>query len=121
MISGGSMIVDIVEASEVQTGRRSEGTFFAGNFFMQKCATGLGIFVTGLLVDLAGIPEKADPAKVPESVVDNFSFYYCVLVILCAIVSSLIFRYYPIDREDHEQSEGHTSELQSLMRISYAV
>ena len=102
MISGGSMIADIVEASEVQTGRRSEGTFFAGNFFMQKCATGLGIFVTGLLVDLAGIPEKADPARVPESVIDNFSFYYCVLVILFAIVSSLIFRYYPIDRADHE-------------------
>ncbi len=102
MISGGSMIADIVEASEVETGRRSEGTFFAGNFFMQKCATGLGIFATGLLVDLAGIPEKADPAKVPESVIDNFSFYYCVLVILAAILSSLIFRYYPINREDHE-------------------
>ncbi|HMN54041.1 MAG TPA: MFS transporter [Sphingopyxis sp.] len=102
MISGGSMIADIVEASEVETGRRSEGTFFAGNFFMQKCATGLGIFATGLLVDLAGIPEKADPAKVPESVIDNFSFYYCVLVILAAILSSLIFRYYPINRQDHE-------------------
>lgn len=102
MISGGSMIADIVEASEVETGRRSEGTFFAGNFFMQKCATGLGIFVTGLLVDIAGIPEKADPAKVPEAVIDNFSLYYCVLVILFAVVSSLIFRYYPIDRADHE-------------------
>ena len=102
MISGGSMIADIVEASEVQTGRRSEGTFFAGNFFMQKCATGLGIFVTGLLVDIAGIPEKADPARVPEAVVDNFSLYYCVLVVIFAIVSSLIFRHYPINREDHE-------------------
>src|SRR3546814_12251877 len=47
MISGGSMIADIVEASEVQTGRRSEGTFFAGNFFIQKCATGVGMLVTG--------------------------------------------------------------------------
>jgi GPH family glycoside/pentoside/hexuronide:cation symporter len=55
-----------------------------------------------MLVDLAGIPEKADPAKVPESVIDNFSLYYCVLVILFAILSSLIFRHYPINREDHE-------------------
>src|SRR3546814_4539176 len=27
----------------------------------------------------------------------------------------------PVDREDRERSEEHTSELQSLMRISYAV
>src|SRR3546814_18416471 len=78
------------------------GTFFAGNLFMQKCATGLGIFATGLLVDLAGLPEKADPAKVPESVIDNFSFYYCLLVILFAILSSLILRSYRFDRADHD-------------------
>jgi len=102
MISASSMMADVVEASEAETGRRAEGTFFAGNFFMQKCATGLGIFVTGLLVDLAGMPEKATPGEVPESVIDNLALSYTVIVAVFAIAIAVIIRRFPITREDHE-------------------
>lgn len=102
MISGSSMIADIVEASEVETGRRTEGTFFAGNFFMQKCATGLGIFATGMIVSLAGMPEKAVPGEVAEKVVDDLTLYYCAIIVVLAIVSSIIFSRFPIERADHE-------------------
>ena len=37
-----AMIADVVEDSEIQTGRRSEGTFFAANTFAQKAVNGLG-------------------------------------------------------------------------------
>ena len=102
MISASSMVADVVEASEAETGRRSEGTFFAGNFFMQKCATGLGIFVTGLLVDLAGIPAKAVPGQVPEAVIDRLALGYTVLVIVFAVAIAVILRRFPITRADHE-------------------
>lgn len=103
MISGASMIADIVEASEVETGRRTEGTFFAGNFFMQKCATGLGIFATGLIVSLAGMPEKAQPGAVAGHVIDDLTVYYCAIILVLAVVSSIIFARFPIDRRDHEE------------------
>lgn len=102
MISGSSMIADIVEASEEQTGRRTEGVFFAGNFFMQKCATGLGIGLTGLLVDWAGMPEKAVPGQVDPAVIDRLSLTYCLIVAVAALSASWIFRRFPIDRADHE-------------------
>jgi GPH family glycoside/pentoside/hexuronide:cation symporter len=102
IISAASMVADVVEASEMQTGKRSEGTFFAGNFFMQKCATGLGILGTGLLVDLAGMPEKAVPGQVPGEVIDRLALGYSVIVALFAIGIALILRRFPITRADHE-------------------
>lgn len=102
MISGSSMIADIVEASEEQTGRRTEGIFFAGNFFMQKCATGLGIFLTGLIVSLSGLPERARPGAVPEAAISQLILYYSILVIAAVAVSTLIFARFPISRADHE-------------------
>ena len=103
MISGGSMIADIVEASEVETGRRTEATFYAGNFFMQKCATGIGIFATGMIVSLAGLPEKAQPGAVDQQVIDDLTLYYAAIILVLALFSSLIFARFPIERRDHEE------------------
>lgn len=102
MISASSMMADVVEASEARTGRRDEGVFFAGNFFMQKCATGLGIFITGLLVDFSGLPEAANPATVSPQVVDRLALSYTLLVAAIAIVVALVLRRFPITRADHE-------------------
>ena len=51
-----AMIGDIVEESQLRTGRRSEGLFYAANTLMQKSTSGLGVFAAGLLVaeDFAG-------------------------------------------------------------------
>lgn len=97
-----SMIADVVEASELETGRRTEGIFYASWFFVQKCATGLGIAITGLIVSLSGFPEKAQPGKVPEAVLDSFVTYYCVLIAVAAVASAMIFWRFPISRADHE-------------------
>lgn len=102
MISASSMVADVVEASEEQTGRRSEGAFFAGNMFMAKCATGLGIFMTGQLLAVSGLPQKATPGAVPMEVIDTLSLAYAAVVAIFAIGVSLVIRRFPITRADHE-------------------
>lgn len=102
MISASSMVADVVEASEEQTGRRSEGAFFAGNMFMAKCATGLGIFVTGMMLSFAGLPDKAKPGEVPAEVINTLSLTYAITVGLFAIGIALVMRRFPITRADHE-------------------
>jgi GPH family glycoside/pentoside/hexuronide:cation symporter len=102
MISASSMIADVVEASEERTGRRDEGAFFAGNFFMQKCATGLGIFTTGQILYLAGLPENARPGEVPVAVLDNLALIYITLVMAFALAIAVVWRRFPITRADHE-------------------
>ncbi len=98
-----SMIADIVEASEIETGRRNEGIFYAGWFFVQKCATGMGILITGLILSLVNFPQKAVPGQVPQSVLDNFSLAYCALLVVGAVAAAAIFWRFPISRADHEE------------------
>ena len=102
MISASSMVADVVEASEEHTGRRAEGAFFAGNFFMQKCATGLGIFLTGQLLYVVGLPANAKPGEVPAEVIDNLALVYVVAVATFAAAIAMVLRRFPITRADHE-------------------
>jgi glycoside/pentoside/hexuronide:cation symporter, GPH family len=103
MISGQSMVADLVEASEVETGKRAEGVFSAGWFFVQKCGVGLGILLSGLIVHWSGLPVKADPAAVSRNVIENMMLSYVIAIAILAIVGAIIFRRFPINRNDHEE------------------
>ncbi|MFC4295746.1 MFS transporter [Novosphingobium tardum] len=101
MISISSMVPDVVEASEEQTGRRSEGTFTAGGLFASKCATGIGIFATGLILEYAGMPGKATPGSVAPQIIDRLTMTYAVILLVLAIVQATVLRRFPISRDDH--------------------
>lgn len=101
-ISIWSMVADVVEVSEQQTGRREEGTFAAGAFFASKCSTGLGIFVTGFLLSFAGMPQGTKPGMVDAAVVDRLALSYAGIVTILGIAVALILRRFPITRADHE-------------------
>jgi GPH family glycoside/pentoside/hexuronide:cation symporter len=102
MILSSSMMADVVEASQSETGRRSEGLFFAGYFFMQKCATGIGIGVAGLILSLAGFPAAARPGEVGDAVLDNLALGYMLATLLIGVTGLLVMRRFPISRADHE-------------------
>ena len=65
IISATSMVAEIVEAFEERTGKRAEGTFYSGNWLVQKCATGGGILLTSLgrSIDLAPGTPQAEVAQ----------------------------------------------------------
>ena len=102
MISASSMVAEIVEAFEERTQRRAEGSFYSGYWFIQKCATGVGIFVTGLIVAIAGLPEKAVPGQVASPVIDSLILQYCILIVVLGVISALFLIRFPIDRAQHE-------------------
>ena len=102
MILSSSMMADVVEASQSETGRRSEGLFFAGYFFMQKCATGIGIFVAGLILSLAAFPANAKPGEVGADVLGNLALGYALAVLVIGTLGLIVMRRFPISRADHE-------------------
>lgn len=102
MMLATSMMADVVEDSEVRTGRRDEGLFFAGYFFIQKCVTGVGIFLSGLIVSASGLPTGAVPGKVADSVLDSLSLSYASILLVLGMISAAIFLRFPISRADHE-------------------
>lgn len=101
-ILGASMMADVVEDSEDKTGRRSEGLFFAGAFFVQKCTSGIGIFASSLMLAAAGFPEKAVPGQVPAATLDRLSLIYAVTYVTLALAAAFIFTRFPFGRDEHE-------------------
>lgn len=102
MILSSSMMADVVEASQTETGRRSEGLFFAGYFFMQKMATGIGIFIAGQILSMAAFPAAAKPGQVAAVVLDSLALSYLIAVFVIGIAGLLILRKFPISRTDHD-------------------
>jgi glycoside/pentoside/hexuronide:cation symporter, GPH family len=98
----GSMVADVVEASEERSGRREEGLFYAGSLFMQKCTSGLGIFASGMLLSFAEFPAKAVPGRVSPEILDRLTLYMASLAVLIAAASAWLFTRFPISKADHE-------------------
>jgi GPH family glycoside/pentoside/hexuronide:cation symporter len=101
-IIGSSMMADVVEDSELRTGRRSEGVFFAGSFFVQKLVGGLGIGVAGVILALAQFPEAARPGQVPVGTIDRMTILFMVLHFGCGLAAALCYRFFPFGRAEHE-------------------
>ena len=100
----GSMVADVVEESEVKTGRRSEGLFFAARSFMQKAVSGIGVLTSTMILSAVDFPADAQPGSVEPSVVRALGMVYAPTIVslyLLAVASLIAYR---INRETHEQT-----------------
>eukprot|EP01030_Chromulinospumella_sphaerica_P027710 gene27710-27993_t len=61
-----AMIADVVEDSQVATGRRSEGVFFAAISFIQKSVSGVGAMLTGVILTVIHFPVGKPASMVPQ-------------------------------------------------------
>lgn len=102
LVSATSMIAEIVEAFEERTGRRAEGSFYSGNWLVQKCATGAGIFLSGQIIALSELASDATPGEVPQEVLTTLIFGYGGSMLVLAVVSAWWLARFPISREEHE-------------------
>lgn len=102
VISATSMVAEIVEAFQARTGRRAEGSFYAGNWLVQKCATGAGIFLSGQIVALAQIPDNAAPGSVPLASLGTMIALYAGVSLVLTLVTAWFLARFPITRADHE-------------------
>ena len=108
-----SMMSDVVEHAQLKTGKRSEGVFFAGSFFMQKCVSGLGLFVSGAVLALARFPAAALPGHVPHESLQRLILYYCCIAGALALASVALLTRFPLGREDHEERLLKLAEIAS--------
>jgi Na+/melibiose symporter-like transporter len=104
-ILGYSMIADVVEDNQLRTGRRSEGLFFAANSFVQKAVSGLGVFLSGLILALVHFPQTGAlraGASVDPAIVRNLALLYLPAVVVLYLISAAFLTRYRITREMHE-------------------
>jgi len=97
-----SMIADIVEESEVATGRRSEGVFIAANSFVQKAVSGVGIFGSSLLLGAIGFPPGAQPGQVAPEVIHRLGLVFAPTIVVLNLIALAFLSTYGISRASHE-------------------
>jgi GPH family glycoside/pentoside/hexuronide:cation symporter len=102
IISATSMVAEIVEAFEERTGKRAEGTFYAGNWLIQKSATGGGILLTSLIVEVIGLAPGTAQADVAPAVVTNLAIAYLLVSAVLTLIAAFWLARFPITRADHD-------------------
>lgn len=102
LISATSMLAEIVEAYLERTGRRAEGAFYSGNWLIQKCATGLGIFLTGQILSAIQFATDAKPGEVPATVISDLVLIFALGTAALLVNSAYWLWRFPITRDDHE-------------------
>ena len=105
-----SMLADIVEESELATGRREEGLFFAARTFAAKATSGIGTLFAGIALDLIQFPRGAAPGTVPAEAVFKLGVIYGPLLMVFYLLALGAMCFYRITRS------GHDDHLQVLHR-----
>ncbi|MBT4161151.1 MAG: sugar transporter, partial [Gammaproteobacteria bacterium] len=96
-----AMIADVVEDSEVRTGRRSEGVFFAANSFAQKAVNGLGVVVAGQILAIIEFPTQAKPGDIPQDTLFELAYIYVPVLLFFYLFALVALSLYRISRGDH--------------------
>jgi glycoside/pentoside/hexuronide:cation symporter, GPH family len=102
LMIGASMMSDVVEASEEQTGRREEGLFFSGALFMQKASTAMGIWIASRVLEFAEFPEKATPGGVPTEILDHYTLLFVIVTMTLGAGAAIMSLRFPFGQAEHD-------------------
>ena len=106
VVGMGSIMQDIPDNQELQTGKRQEGLIFSFIGLASKTTSGVGHFLAGLTLSLISFPtgENIKPGDIPDDVIFNLGLVYGPSVLIFGLVCFYFFSYYNITRESHEET-----------------
>jgi Na+/melibiose symporter-like transporter len=113
LILFGSMMADVVDASAVQTGRRSEGLMFASVAFINKLLSGAGTFLAGIFLQLASFPDHANPATLDYAIPRHLAMLYLPGILFFYGIGIVVLSRYRISKEQHEENVRLLSESEA--------
>ncbi len=98
-----AMVADVVEESELATGRRSEGVFFAGLSLIGKAVAGIGVMLSTVILSVIGFPQDAQPGAVDPEIITNLALVFVPVLSLLYLVSAFLVTAFRISRATHEE------------------
>ena len=116
-----SMIPDVVDLDELNTGKRREGVFYSFMVFLQKLGLAIGLFLVGQALEMAGfletVPGQPLPDQ-PDSAIFAIRFAIAPVPAMVLIGGMILTYFYPIteavqqgillklEERKRQQSEG---------------
>lgn len=103
MILTMSMMADVTDAYAFDVGKRTEGLFSSGMWFMQKMVGGMGILLSGLIISAIQLPAQAIPGSVDPAIVDNLALIFVSLVTVIGLAGTWAYTLFPLGEQDHSE------------------
>lgn len=101
-----SLIPDVIELDELNTGQRREGVFYGFMVLLQKLGLALGLFLVGIMLQTAGFieagPGEALPIQ-PASAVEAIRIAVGPLPAISLVLGLVLVFFYPITKEVHAE------------------
>lgn len=101
-----SILPDVIDLDELNTGRRREGTFYSFMTLLQKLGLALGLFLVGAALKASGfirvLPGEPLPPQ-PESALHAIRLFMGPVPLLLVICAAILVYFYPLTREVHTE------------------
>ncbi|MBI4832120.1 MAG: MFS transporter [Candidatus Lindowbacteria bacterium] len=107
-----SMLADVIDLDELETGARREGVFFGIWFFVEKGAVGLVAFMGLQLLALMGYVPNVEQSL---RVIWSMKFLYSIFPAICFAACCFLLRSYPITQKEHERIRAAIEERKLLV------
>jgi GPH family glycoside/pentoside/hexuronide:cation symporter len=101
-----SMIPDVIELDELNTGQRREGIFYSFMVLLQKFGLALALLLVGQALDLAGFIERPPGGEIPvqpDSALLAIRIAVGPLPTIVLVCGVILAYFYPITKEVHDE------------------
>jgi glycoside/pentoside/hexuronide:cation symporter, GPH family len=113
-----SMIPDVIELDELQTGQRREGIFYGFMVLLQKFGLAFGLFLVGNALQTSGFKEAVAGQSTlpiqPDSALLAIRIAVGPIPTICLILGLVLTYFYPITREMHAEIMLKLKERQEM-------
>lgn len=121
IVMGAAMLADVADHIELKTSRRMEGLMFAALIMTQKAVSGMGVFLSGLMLSLIAFPEKASPDAIDPTTITQLGLAYILSLGVFVILALLAVGLYPITRATHERTLAALQRMRAAEQDSAGV
>ena len=101
-----SLIPDVIDLDELNTGERREGVFYSFMVFLQKVGLAIGLFLVGQALEFSGFLERVPGEEIP---IQPESALLAIRIAIgplptCFLVGGIVLAtFYPITKTVHEE------------------
>jgi len=116
-----SMLPDVIEYDELETGERHEGVYYGLFVFLQKLGLSLGLAMSGFALEAAGYinPESADAIVTqPDSVLTMLRLMVSLIPLVIIVLSLPLAYYYPITKERFAEIQAELATRKEKLKNS---